>query len=91
MGRERLRLYHDNYLAAKVLDRTEPDLAGKIRDAIEGSDVTGSGKFDILFGEPPGHAGSMASHRGARRFHVSVVGSWPSRTISRPSHSACQT
>jgi hypothetical protein len=44
-------LYHDNYLAAKVLDRTEPDLAGKISDAIKGSGVTGSGKIEILFGE----------------------------------------
>jgi hypothetical protein len=44
-------LYHDNYLAAKVLDRTEPDLAGKIRDAIKGSGVTRSGKIEILFGE----------------------------------------
>ena len=44
-------LYHDNYLAAKVLDRTEPDLAGKIRDAIKGFGVTNSGKIEILFGE----------------------------------------
>ena len=44
-------LYHDNYLAAKVLDRTEPDLAGKIREAIKGLGVTGSGKIEILFGQ----------------------------------------
>jgi hypothetical protein len=44
-------LYHDNYLAAKVLDRPEPDLAGKIRDAIKGFGVTGSGKIEIFFGE----------------------------------------
>ena len=44
-------LYHDNYLAAKVLERTEPEIAGKIRDAIKGFGVTGSGKIEILFGE----------------------------------------
>ena len=44
-------LYHDNYLAAKVLDGTEPDLAKKIRDAIKGFGGTGSGKIEILFGE----------------------------------------
>ena len=44
-------LYHDNYLAAKVLERTEPDLARKIRDAIKGLGVTGSGKIEILFDE----------------------------------------
>jgi hypothetical protein len=44
-------LYHDNYLAAKVLERSEPELAGKIRDAIKGFGVTGSGKIEILFGE----------------------------------------
>jgi hypothetical protein len=44
-------LYHDNYLAAKVLGHTEPDTAGKITDAIRGFGVTGSGKIEILFGE----------------------------------------
>jgi hypothetical protein len=44
-------LYHDNYLAAKVLERNEPELARKIRDAIKGFGVTGSGKIEILFGE----------------------------------------
>ena len=44
-------LYHDNYLAAKVLERTEPKMAAKIRDAIKGFGVTGSGKIEILFGE----------------------------------------
>jgi hypothetical protein len=44
-------LYHDNYLAAKVLERTEPDLAKKIKDVIKGFGVTGSGKIEILFGE----------------------------------------
>ncbi len=44
-------LYHDNYLAAKVLERTNPDLAVKIRAAIKGMGVTASGKIEILFGE----------------------------------------
>jgi hypothetical protein len=44
-------LYHDNYLAARVLDRTEPELAGKVRDAIKGFGITGSGKIEILFNE----------------------------------------
>ena len=34
-----------------MLERTEPELAGKIRDAIKGFGVTGSGKIEILFGE----------------------------------------
>jgi hypothetical protein len=43
--------YHDNYLAAKVLGHSEPDMAGKITEAIRGCGVTGSGKIEILFGE----------------------------------------
>jgi hypothetical protein len=30
-------LYHDNYLAAKVLDRTEPDLTRKVRETWDGT------------------------------------------------------
>jgi hypothetical protein len=44
-------LYHDNYLAAKVLERSDSELARKIRDAIKGFGATGSGKIEILFGE----------------------------------------
>jgi hypothetical protein len=44
-------LYHDNYLAAKVLERSEPDVAKSVRDAIKGFGVTGSGKIEILFDE----------------------------------------
>lgn len=44
-------LYHDNYLAAKVLESTEPELAVAIRRAIRGFGVAGSGKIEILFGE----------------------------------------
>ena len=46
-------LYHDNYLAAKVLEKSDPDMAAAIRDAIKGFGVTGSGKIEILFGETP--------------------------------------
>ena len=44
-------LYHDNYLAAKVLAPTHPDLARRITEAIRGHGVTRSGKIEILFGE----------------------------------------
>jgi len=44
-------LYHDNYLAAKRLDATRPDLATRIRTAITGYGVTSSGKIEILYGE----------------------------------------
>jgi hypothetical protein len=44
-------LYHDNYLAAKLLDRTDPEMAGKVRDGIRAFGVTGSGKIEILFDE----------------------------------------
>jgi hypothetical protein len=44
-------LYHDNYLAAKALARTDPALARKIRATIRGYGVGESGKIEILFGE----------------------------------------
>jgi hypothetical protein len=44
-------LYHDNYLAAKVLEKTHPDMARKIVKAIHGFGVTESGKIEIVFGE----------------------------------------
>jgi len=44
-------LYHDNYLAAKVLAPTDPALAGKITAAIRGYGIAESGKVEILFGE----------------------------------------
>lgn len=44
-------LYHDNYLAAKVLAPTQPDLARKITEAIRAHGITRSGKIEILFGE----------------------------------------
>ncbi len=44
-------LFHDNYLAAKVLSNSHPKVAKKIRDAIKRFDVHRAGKIEILFGE----------------------------------------
>jgi hypothetical protein len=44
-------LYHDNYLAAKALARTDPDVAKKVTAAIRTHGVGESGKIEILFGE----------------------------------------
>lgn len=44
-------LYHDNYLAAKVLTKTHPTVAAKITAAIRKYGVTRSGKIELLFGE----------------------------------------
>lgn len=44
-------LYHDNYLAAKVLEKTRPDVALRIVKAICSFDVKESGKIEIVFGE----------------------------------------
>ena len=44
-------LYHDNYLAAKVLEKTNPDVARRVVKAIHGFGVKESGKIEIVFGE----------------------------------------
>jgi hypothetical protein len=44
-------LYHDNYLAAKVLERTDEDSSKRIMKAIHGFGIEGSGKIEILFNE----------------------------------------
>lgn len=44
-------LYHDNYLAAKVLDNSYPKIARSIRAAIHREGVHKSGKIEIIFGE----------------------------------------
>jgi hypothetical protein len=44
-------LFHDNYLAAKVLTSSRSDLAEKIRATLVRHDVTNSGKIEIIFGE----------------------------------------
>ena len=46
-------LFHDNYLAAKVLDAPRPDLAARIRSSLVRHGFTNSGKIEILFGEAP--------------------------------------
>ena len=44
-------LYHDNYLAAKALENSRPDIAAKINAVIASYGVTGSGKIEIVFNE----------------------------------------
>ncbi|HEY1174489.1 MAG TPA: serine hydrolase domain-containing protein [Verrucomicrobiae bacterium] len=44
-------LYHDNYLAAKVLNTSHPAIAKRLRDSITREGATKSGKIEILFGE----------------------------------------
>jgi hypothetical protein len=44
-------LFHDNYLAAKVLEVSHPGTAQTIRLAIEREGIRRSGKIEILFGE----------------------------------------
>jgi len=44
-------LYHDNYLAAKTLKSTHPEIAKRIEAAIRRHGVTESGKIEILFDE----------------------------------------
>ena len=44
-------LFHDNYLAAKVLADSNPGLAERIRAAIRSFGIDHSGKIEILFGE----------------------------------------
>jgi hypothetical protein len=44
-------LFHDNYLAAKVLRANHADLSEKIMNAIHKEGVRKSGKIEILFGE----------------------------------------
>jgi hypothetical protein len=44
-------LFHDNYLAAKVLARSHPDLARTIQMAIQKEGIIESGKIELIFGE----------------------------------------
>jgi hypothetical protein len=44
-------LFHDNYLAAKVLKASHPVAAQTIRSALEREGIHRSGKIEILFGE----------------------------------------
>src|ERR1043166_6819077 len=40
-------LFHDNYLAAHLLERTRPDLTRRIRSSLSQFGVTNSGKTEI--------------------------------------------
>lgn len=44
-------LYHDNYLVVKVLEKTHPPIAKKVKQAIAKYGEDQSGKIEILFGE----------------------------------------
>jgi hypothetical protein len=44
-------LFHDNYLAAKVLNSSHPKIAQTIRSSMTREQVQKSGKIEILFGE----------------------------------------
>src|SRR5574341_804210 len=44
-------LYHDNYLASKLLDKSQPQIAEHIRRSIRSYGITNSGKIELLFGE----------------------------------------
>ncbi|MGD9646813.1 MAG: twin-arginine translocation signal domain-containing protein [Pirellulales bacterium] len=46
-------LYHDNYLAAKVLADTDQEMAARIERSIRRHGATASGKIEILFDESP--------------------------------------
>lgn len=46
-------LFHDNYLAAKVLDSSHPEIAAKLRAAMKAHGVERSGKIEIVFNEAP--------------------------------------
>lgn len=45
-------LYHDNYLAAHLLQGPRPDLARRIRAAMDRYGLRRSGKIEVLFGDP---------------------------------------
>jgi len=44
-------LYHDNYLAAAVLQSSHPEVSARLRAAIRAHGVTESGKIEIVLGE----------------------------------------
>jgi hypothetical protein len=50
-GSETYWLYHDNYLAAKLLERSRPELSARIRAAMARYGVERSGKIELLFDE----------------------------------------
>src|SRR5439155_10720556 len=46
-------LFHDNYLAARVLAEVKPDLSQRIWATLNRFGVTNSGKIEIVFNEAP--------------------------------------
>ena len=44
-------IFHDNYLAAKVLSKSHPKTAQQIQEAMKREGVEHSGKIELLFGE----------------------------------------
>ena len=63
-------LYHDNYLAAKLLDGIDNDKAKRIRERIKSFGITYSGKIEIVFGE----AKDPLPFRQYELFDVAMVG-----------------
>lgn len=55
-------LYHDNYLAAKALERSHPEIVRAIRQSLTRWGVTESGKIEILFDEAR-HGWPLVHHR----------------------------
>ncbi len=50
-GSQTYWLFHDNWLAARVLKASHPELAGKIEAALKANGHTESGKIEIVTGE----------------------------------------
>ena len=50
-GHQVIWLYHDNYLAAKVLEKSHPEQSAQLRQAMASYGVDRSGKIELLFGE----------------------------------------
>jgi hypothetical protein len=52
-GSKTFWLFHDNYLAAHLLEGTKPELSRRIRGTLHRFGVTNSGKIEIVFDESP--------------------------------------
>jgi hypothetical protein len=63
-------LFHDNYLAAKVLESSNENLSRKIRETMASYSHQGSGKIEIVFGE----AKNPLPFRGHELIEVKKVG-----------------
>jgi len=69
-------LFHDNYLAAHILDKAQPDLSGQIRATLVKFGVTNSGKIEIVFNE----ALRPLPFRAYQLTNVAIVGGKTIRT-----------